>query len=227
MLRAGSDDAPTRERALEELCLTYWPPVYALYRSQSLSADDAADLTQSLFADLLDRRDFDRADPERGRFRGWLATCAKHHLANHRARDRADKRGGGRRPIPLDALAAEERRFCAEPSSVRDDPARAFDRRWAQGVIETALARLEESERGQGRGELFELLRPTLEGGGPPRPWATVAAELGGTEGALKVRAHRLRGRFREFLIAEARDTLGEHDGAEAELRHLLAALES
>jgi RNA polymerase sigma-70 factor (ECF subfamily) len=65
-----------------------------------------------------------------------------------------------------------------------------------------------------------------LDGGPPPRPWAEIARELGTTEGALKVAAHRLRARFRERLLAEVRETLdGEAPGDE--LQQLLAALQA
>ena len=66
-----------------------------------------------------------------------------------------------------------------------------------------------------------------LGGERPERSWAELAADLGGTEGALRVRAHRLRGRLREFLLAEARETLGDATEAEDELRRLLVALEA
>src|SRR5690606_34251761 len=184
----------------------YWTPVYALYRAEGLDVDAARDLTQSLFAELLARRDLSSADRERGRFRAFLRACAKHHLANERKRARAQKRGGGRTVEPLE-VGGEEARLSREPVD-RLDPAALFDRRWAQAVIESALERLGVDERHAGRGRLFEILRGALDGSGPARPWAVVASELGTTEGALKVAAHRLRARFRERILAEVRETL-------------------
>ncbi|MEZ6037925.1 MAG: hypothetical protein R3F29_10620 [Planctomycetota bacterium] len=223
--RAAAPDEAGR-RALAELCGDYWPPVYAFYRQSGIGTDDARDLTQALFADLLERGTLGAGGAIDGRFRNFLCGCARHFLANHRDRERAQKRGGGRAPLPID-VDDEELRRAREPVD-HLDPARAFDRRWAQSLVEQALLATERHERAAGRGEVFERLRPVLDGDGPDRPWAELAAQWSTSEGALRVAAHRLRARFREQLLALVRDTLGPADGPrddEAELAELLRAL--
>ena len=227
-MRAGGADAAAR-RALEELCALYWPPVYALYRRAGLEPESARDLTQSLFADLLGRHDLERVDPQRGSFRAYLRACARHLLANHREAARAQKRGFGVALVSLD-VDDEEARLAREPVD-GIDAAALFERRWAQAVIESALARLERQERAAGRDALFVALRPGLEAASPSTPYAELARSLGTSEGALKVAAHRLRARFRDALLAEVAETLpaplagdGAADGS-AELRELFLAL--
>ena len=219
--RARTDDASGRA-ALEELCSVYWRPVYTFYRAEGLPAVEAEDLAQGLFAAILSRGDLQAVDAQRGRFRAWLKACARHHLTNVREHDRAQKRGGGRLHRPLD-FGDEESKLSLEPAD-HNDPARAFDRRWAQLVLEQAQARLEESERRAGRGQQFEILRYVLDGGAPLRPWAELAERLQTTEGALRVAAHRLRERFRQSLLAEVRETLDEESEG-SELQELMAAL--
>src|SRR5687767_7806705 len=69
-LRSGDD---TRARqALDKLCQDYWYPLYAYVRRTGHSAEDAADLTQGFFAQLMEKELFTRADPERGRLRSFL-----------------------------------------------------------------------------------------------------------------------------------------------------------
>jgi RNA polymerase sigma-70 factor (ECF subfamily) len=92
-------------------------------------------------------------------------------------------------------------------------------------VLDTALANLAREERGRGRARLFTALLPVLEGESLPGGYVEVARELGTSEGALKVTAHRLRQRFREHLLQEAAHTLGDAASAGEELRELLAAL--
>ena len=229
VLRAGTDDSDGA-RALDQLCQVYWPPVYALYRSLGSGMDEAQDLTQGLFADLLARGDLANADPARGRFRSFLRACAQNYAANQRDRKRAQKRGGNQPILSID-FGPEETRFRAEPID-RLDPAALFDRRWAQAIIETSLEQLAADEREAGRGPLFELLRSSLDGAVPKTPWVEVAAELGSSEGAVRVAAHRLRERFRERLLSAVRDTLGPGESGESgedednqELTELLAAL--
>jgi hypothetical protein len=45
------------------------------------------------------------------------------------------------------------------------------------------------------------------------------------TEGAVKVAAHRLRGRFRELLVEEIASTVESPDAIDEEIHDLLAAL--
>lgn len=221
--RATGDGGEAR-KALDELCRLYWPAVYAMYRAEGVESERARDLTQGLFADLLARDDLGRADPERGRFRAFLRTCARNWLANQHARDRAIQRGGGATTFSFD-VTDEEQRLRHEPVS-RLDAAAMFERRWAQAVIERALERLADEEQEAGRGAVFGVLRPSLEGDRLDRSWAELAVELGTTEGALRVAVHRLRKRFRERLEAEVRDTLADASGDGDELAELLRALQ-
>lgn len=226
ILRAGTQDSDGA-RALDQLCRVYWPPVYALYRASGHGVDEAQDLTQGLFTDLLTRGDLASADPKRGRFRTFLRRCAQNYAANQRDRGQAQKRGGDRQIQSIE-FGDEETRFRQEPLH-RLDPAALFDRRWAQAIIETALDQLAGDENAAGRGALFERLRDSLDGAVPNTPWVEVAAQLGSSEGAVRVAAHRLRERFRERLLSAVRDTLGpaeEGDAGTSELTELLAALQ-
>ncbi|UCG58901.1 MAG: hypothetical protein JSU70_05180, partial [Phycisphaerales bacterium] len=80
--------------ALEELCRTYWYPLYAFVRSRGYSADDAQDLTQAFFARIIETGGFASADRERGRFRSYLLGAMKHFLANEWHKAQTQKRGG-------------------------------------------------------------------------------------------------------------------------------------
>jgi hypothetical protein len=71
----------------------------------------------------------------------------------------------------------------------------------------------------------FEQLKPWLAGSEPPARQAAVAAQLGLSEGALKVAIHRLRKRFREAILHELRQTLPDTDDPEDELRYLIEVL--
>lgn len=52
---------------LEQLCRTYWYPLYAYLRRCGHSHSDAQDLVQGYFLQLLEHRSYCRADPNRGR----------------------------------------------------------------------------------------------------------------------------------------------------------------
>ena len=54
---------------MDHLCRAYWYPLYAFARRQGHAPEDAGDLTQEFFAQLLARGGLKTATPERGRFR--------------------------------------------------------------------------------------------------------------------------------------------------------------
>src|SRR5437899_11945188 len=94
VLAAGRDRGARSTQALASLCETYWPPVYSFIRRQGYAADEAKDLTQEFFARVLEKNYFHDADPNRGKFRSFLAAAVRHFLSNERDRARALKRGG-------------------------------------------------------------------------------------------------------------------------------------
>ena len=72
--------APARS-ALSELCEGYWYPLYAFARRSGASAEDARDLTQGFFAELLEKGYLAQADRDRGRFRTFLMIAGLATLA--------------------------------------------------------------------------------------------------------------------------------------------------
>jgi DNA-directed RNA polymerase specialized sigma24 family protein len=91
---------------LEQLCRTYWYPIYAYARRTGLTPADAEDLTQEFFARLLAGNSLSRADPAKGRVRSYLLAGLKHLLCDERKKAGRLKGGGGRSVVPLDEVEA-------------------------------------------------------------------------------------------------------------------------
>src|ERR1043165_9320258 len=72
VLAAGASHTPRARAALEYLCRTYWPPLYAYVRRRGHSPEDAQDLTQEFFSRLLEGNRVRTADQQNGRFRSFL-----------------------------------------------------------------------------------------------------------------------------------------------------------
>lgn len=220
VLAARDSDSPAARTALEQLCQTYWYPLYALVRREGNSPTDAEDLTQAFFERVLEKQYFADVDPNKGRFRDFLKAALRHFLAECRKRERAAKRGGGKTVIHLDALAAEER-YRLEPADTMT-PDRLFDRDWALLVVENAADRLRQEYADAGKNDLFECLKFQLPGSGEREPYAQIAARLGKTEEALKSEAFRLRRQFVHFVRAEVQHTVAGVSDIDAEIRYLL-----
>ena len=72
-------------------------------------------------------------------------------------------------------------------------PERLFDRRWALTLLDRVIGLLGEEYAHAGKSPLFERLKDALIGESVRPTYAQVAADLGMTEVAIKVAAHRLR----------------------------------
>jgi RNA polymerase sigma factor (sigma-70 family) len=220
VVSAGGTRSFEASRALATLCESYWFPVYAFVRRAGHSAQDAQDLTQEFFVRLLDKQFLAAADRKKGRFRTYLLTAVKHFLANEYDRTRAKKRGGGQTILSLEGLEA---RYCQEPAD-RLTPERIFERQWALALLDQVLARLQAEMAADGKAALFDAIKGHLTGG-ESVSYATTAASLGMTEGAVKVAAHRLRQRYRELLREEIAHTVASPDEIEEEVRYLFTCL--
>jgi len=224
VVAAGGSGAPLAREALAELCRAYWFPLYAYIRRRGHDPDRALDLTQDLFVRLLEKGVLAAADPARGRFRTFLRAVCADFLANCRDRENALKRGGGRPIVPIDSDEAEGR-YAREPTHVLT-PERIFDRNWALILLGRVLEQLSEEYRVAGQSLTFEVLSPVLTDGSRVVAYATLAARLSTTEGAVRVAAHRLRRRYGERLRKEIAATVDEPAEVDDEIRDLFAALD-
>ena len=86
-MAAGHASAAAAQPALEQLCRTYWYPLYAHVRRRGYSREDAEDLTQAFFTRLLTHQSLSVADSSRGRFRCFLLAALNHFLANANAQE--------------------------------------------------------------------------------------------------------------------------------------------
>ncbi len=222
VLTAGRSNTTRARAALENLCQTYWHPLYAYVRRRGYSPEDAQDLTQAFFAKLLERNAVASVAPEKGRFRSFLLASMNHFLADEWDKARAQKRGSGK-VISLDLQSAETR--LGEIPVENFSPEKAFEHRWAITLLEQVYQRLGEEYRGEGKGVLFDVLRATLAGASDAAPYVELARQLDMSEGAVKVAVHRLRQRYRALLRDTIADTVSSPDEVEDELRYLFRTL--
>ncbi len=222
VLTAARSDTTRARAALENLCQTYWHPLYAYVRRRGYSPEDAQDLTQEFFARLLERNAVATVAPEKGRFRSFLLASLNHFLADEWDKARAQKRGGGK-VIPLDLQSAETR--LGEIPVENFTPEKAFAHRWAITLLEQVYQRLGEEYRAQDKAVLFDALRATLAGKSNAAPYAGLARQLNMNEGAVKVAVYRLRQRYRALLRETIADTVSSPDEVEDELRYLFRTL--
>jgi DNA-directed RNA polymerase specialized sigma24 family protein len=224
VLKAVDAKSPAAGPALDELCRTYWYPLFCFARRRGLNPADAEDATQSFFARILQAEMFATADPAKGRLRSFLLTAFQRFLIDFDKHRFALKRGGGAGPLSLETDESGN-----EPIDDGRTPEKLFEQQWALTVLSNTLAALEREWAGQGRSEAFAIFRQFLsfDGEETPEPYQTVATRLGITPGAARLGVFRLRKRYRELLFAQISDTLSEPSSSTVaeEIRALYAAL--
>lgn len=222
VLAAGRRHEPQADRALEQLCQTYWFPLYAYVRRRGHEKADAEDLVQAFFASFLAKNYLEGLSAERGKFRAFLLASLKHFLANEWDKSQRQKRGGGITHLSLDWQTADTKFQVAatnEPS-----PDQAFDREWALALLSKVIERMQAECEADGKASLFEQLKVFLAAGKGETAQSEVAKALGMEEGAVRVAVHRLRKRYRQLLRDEIANTLSDPAMVDEEMRALFGA---
>jgi RNA polymerase sigma-70 factor (ECF subfamily) len=195
--------------------------LYIFTRRRGHTLEDAQDLTQEFFSDFLQKGAFSLADPARGRFRTFLLTSLQHFLTDDWRRAHRAKRGGGAFDLPLDTVHAEEAWY-AEQLTDSTTPEQAYEERWAITLLEHVVRKMQQDYAQAGKQVLFDALQEFLWDPEASASYATLASELGMTEGALRVAVHRLREDYRQRLRAEVAHTVADPGEIDGELRHLM-----
>ena len=144
---ARSQDGAERARALEILFSSYWKPVYKYFRLKfAQSPQDAQDLTQGFFAQLLERQLLSRFDPAKSRLRTYLRLCADSFALNELKAASRKKRGGEFAHVALDFSAAEDelRAQAIDPASIPSPESLEdfFEKEWIRSLFSSAVEEL-------------------------------------------------------------------------------------
>jgi len=223
VLAARQGEPSEADAALENLCRTYWYPLYAFLRREGRNPHDAQDLTQEFFARLLQGKFLTNVGPQKGKFRSFLLAALKHFLCDEWDKTKAQKRGGGRTFISLDDHNAEEL-YLLEPDP--GAPAeQIFEKRWALTLLTQALARLRQEFADAGKIREFDHLKVFLSTPTSDRAYDTVAVKLEVTADTVALRVHRLRQRYGKLIREEIAHTVGGPAEIEDELQHMFKAV--
>jgi RNA polymerase sigma factor (sigma-70 family) len=159
-----STDPAEQRRGLDTLFAAYWRPVYKYVRLRwNRPAEDAQDLTQGFFTEMLERDLLSKYDPAKSKLRTYLRICADSFVMNQGKAASRQKRGGNARHVALDFQAAENELAGAaiDPSSIPspDSLEEFFEKEWVRSLFALAVEDLSRlcSERERDRTfRLFE-----------------------------------------------------------------------
>jgi RNA polymerase sigma-70 factor (ECF subfamily) len=207
-------------RALDLVCERYWKPIYWYVRFTGGRTDDESkDLTQAFLLWLLEDEPLRGYDPEKGRFRPYLKVLLKRFLGHDLEAKRRLKRGGGVRVLALDDPSFPGE---AVPDPSTADPEKAFDRLWAMELARTAIDRVRERLRRQGRSDKFEAYAAIDLCRAEAVPsYREVAARLRVGEHDVRNALRDVRALIREEIRGDLAETVSRPEDLEAEWHEL------
>jgi len=216
-------DGPDAELALAKLCEQYWQPLYAYVRTKVRDVHKAQDLTQGFFAHVVAKDSLRRAAPERGRFRSFVLASLKNFMANDYAAEKAQRRGGNFRHVPLDFDDGDQHFSRVAADSMTPD--RVFERAWTLTLLDRVSQRLRSEHDAAGELDRFEALKQALAPAVRGSTYDDIAETLQVTPAGARQAASRLRKRYRELLRLEVGRMLEDNDDIEDEIRKMFASL--
>lgn len=213
--RAGAPD-------LEQLIGRYWSPVYSyIRRAWSKKPEDAKDLTQQFFMeDVLERGLLDRYEPGRGSFRAFLKGALGNFMGHAAERASARKRGGHLKVLSLEGPGGDAADHLPDDRTLTPD--RIFDEAWKRVVLESAVQKVRERCRQEGKEIVFEVFRSyDLEPETPDVSYKSLGDSLRLSPDTVKNHLTRARDLYLAAVSDAVRETVRSPEELSRELREL------
>jgi len=161
---------PASEALINDWLKRYWKPVYCYLRRKGYNNEQAKDLTQGFFQEVvLGRSLIDHAEQSRGRFRTFLLTALQQYVAGVHRKQCAQKRMPKGHLKGLDELELGEQLEAPAQFS----PEESFHYAWAAQLLDDILDDVREKCRADGKilhWQVFydKVLQPIMENTTPP-----------------------------------------------------------
>ena len=168
--KAGSSDEEKNKAFVGLLMDRYWKPVYCYLRRKEYNNEQAKDLTQGFFHEvMLGQHLIEKADAAKGRFRSLLLVALDRYLGDVHEKETAQKRVPKGQLVSLDVVAPPE-----IPQSISGSvPELTFNYAWVSALLEQVLEEVERECREDGKDihwNVFcdRVLYPIMDRGSPP-----------------------------------------------------------
>lgn len=211
-------DPSLRRIMLEQLSARYWKPLYFYLRRKGFSNEQAKDLTQGFFSEVvLDSRLVQRADRAKGKFRTLLLTALDRYAAGSQRKDRR----------PALTIREGEVPSAEIPPEVPNEPVEAFNYAWASTLLEDVLEELAGQCRRDGKGVYWKVfcarvLEPILADSKKPS-LAEICTKYGIASAAKASNMiATVKRRFQSILKRRLRQTVASGAEVEGAIQELL-----
>jgi len=166
-IRTGED---SNHALIGSLLKNYWKPVYCYLRRHGYGNEEAKDLTQAFFHEIvLGNELVQQADQRKGRFRSFLLTALRRYCINVKHKENARKRVPKGKLVALDVVDPD--RLVAISDDLSPDD--CFNSAWVSSLLERVFEEVEAACHEDGMTvywKVFEqrVLLPIMDESEPP-----------------------------------------------------------
>ena len=209
-----SADPQEQARALDTLFAAYWKPVYKYVRLRwNQPAEDAQDVTQGFFAEMLERELLAKYNPAKSKLRTYLRLCVDSFVMNEEKAARRQKRGGNATHIALDFQAAEGELAVAtiDPASIPSPESleEFFEKEWVRSLFALAVEDLRQLCAEQERERTFRIFEDYDLSADPEISYQKLAAEYAIPVSDVTNALSWTRREFRRIALERLRELCG------------------
>lgn len=157
--KAKTHDQERQQASVNNLLNRYWKPVYCYLRHKGYNNENAKDLTQGFFHEIvLGRELIQQADQTKGRFRTFLLTALDRYVTSIYRKETAKKR------LPEHGLAQLENADLPglQLGESKATPELAFHYSWATSLLDEVLAKVRDEYCSTGRATYWEVFHATV-----------------------------------------------------------------
>jgi len=225
LIQGVDSSSKDKSRALIGLLMNrYWKPIYCYLRRKGCDNEQAKDLTQGFFHEVvLERHLIENADAAKGRFRSFLLMALDRYLVNVQQRETAQKRMPKGKLVPIDMVEPPEL-----PGTLMSSTAEyAFCYAWISDLLERVLQQVEAKCYEDGKTVHWcifrdRLLKPIIEK--TDRVSIKELCDRYDIEDSSKVSNMivTVKRRFQTILKQHLRDTVISDDYVQAEMEEIL-----
>ncbi|MFC1792001.1 RNA polymerase sigma factor [Planctomycetota bacterium] len=215
-----------RDRVLIGLLIErYWKPVYCYLRRKGYGNEEAKDLTQNFFHEVvLNRNLVERADSAKGRFRSFLLHALGQFLISQKRKENAKQHIPKGKLVPLDIIDPP-----VLPETILEgSPEDCFVHSWKSSLLDWTLTELQADCKEQGLETHWNVFRdrvvqPIIDGKKPPS-YQDICSTYGiDSESKISNMLVTVKRRFKAALKRQLRATVLSEDDINPELQEMLS----
>jgi len=221
----GIQSSDNGDRALVGLLLDrYWKPVYCYLRRKGYDNEQAKDLTQGFFHEVvLNRNLTGRAEQCKGRFRSFLLHALNQYVIDQQREETAKKRTAGDKRVSLDIADPP-----VMPQMIcESEPEDSFNYAWKTALLDRVLSQVRARCCEQGmevHWKVFhdKVVEPILENAENPSLKDICARHAVEDEVKASNMIVTVKRRFQSALREHIRNTVTSENGIDDELKEIL-----